>query len=300
MGNRIGIDSELAARTEHVPRQEMQWTCSPPTPPEASSTPWRHQYLPTHRLHVGQAPLSGILERHSTGAFGLSEEQLDSVFAVSVEFLWARYSGRVLEDVRKAQEEGLASILRAVLSPAGRKTGRRARRLSAATAYDRVESFLKRQQSALALPALPAFEVQYRENLTLQDIVKDIDSVETKIEEATRQRDKLQDLIGGMFLANKTVRFTDRSIEVSAISGESIGLASLSSGEKHLLRILVASLLAEDNALIIDEPEISMHVDWQKSLIASVRAVNSRAQLILATHSPEIMADLPDEKIFRI
>jgi len=87
---------------------------------------------------------------------------------------------------------------------------------------------------------------------------------------------------------------------VTSHSGKNIGLASLSSGEKHLLRILVEALLIGESSLIVDEPEISMHVDWQKQLIHSLRALNQTAQFIFATHSPEVLADVPDEKIFRI
>ena len=113
-------------------------------------------------------------------------------------------------------------------------------------------------------------------------------------------RDTLQKLITRMFMANKEIHFTDESIDVNSLSGEKIGLASLSSGEKHLLRILVSALLADKSALIVDEPEISLHVDWQHHLINSLRALNAEAQIIFATHSPEIMADVPDDKIFRI
>ena len=101
-------------------------------------------------------------------------------------------------------------------------------------------------------------------------------------------------------IANKEIQFTDESIQVNSLSGEKIGLASLSSGEKHFLRILVSTLLVGESSLIVDEPEISMHVDWQKDLIKSLRALNAEAQFIFATHSPEIMADVPNDKIFRI
>lgn len=113
-------------------------------------------------------------------------------------------------------------------------------------------------------------------------------------------RDMLQKLISKMFTANKSIHFGDKSIQVKSMSGEDIGLATLSSGEKHLLKILVESLLIGDSSLIIDEPEISMHIDWQKDLVSSIRALNADAQLIFATHSPEIMADISDDKIFRI
>jgi len=145
-----------------------------------------------------------------------------------------------------------------------------------------------------------AFENRYEAEPTLQDVVRDIDEVESRIEAAMASRDSLQELISKMFTANKEIRFTDESIEVSTLSGEGIGLTSLSSGEKHLLQILVQVLLVRESLLMIDEPELSMHVDWQKELIHSLRTLNSEAQLVLATHSPEIMADIPDKSIFPI
>ncbi len=82
--------------------------------------------------------------------------------------------------------------------------------------------------------------------------------------------------------------------------GINIGLQALSAGEKHVLGIFIEALLAEGNSLMIDEPEISLHVDWQKNLIGSMRQLNPNTQLIMATHSPEIMAHVDDANIYRI
>jgi predicted ATP-binding protein involved in virulence len=43
-----------------------------------------------------------------------------------------------------------------------------------------------------------------------------------------------------------------------------------------------------------------MHIDWQRQLAAVMRQLNPNAQLILAIHSPEIMANIDDEKVFRL
>ena len=163
-----------------------------------------------------------------------------------------------------------------------------------------MQNFLKRQGSASILGTQRAFEKRYIEDPTLQDVVQDIDSVEDKIEAAMTSRNMLKELITRMFTGNKEIHFTDESIEVLTPSGGKIGLASLSSGEKHLLRIFVQSLLVGESSMMIDEPELSMHVAWQKDLIHSLRALNRDAQFIFATHSPEIMADIPDDNIFRI
>ena len=74
----------------------------------------------------------------------------------------------------------------------------------------------------------------------------------------------------------------------------------LSSGEKQVLTLFVEALRAQMNSFIVDEPEISMHIDWQRALIASLRELNPASQIIVATHSPEIMADIDDERIFRL
>jgi len=65
----------------------------------------------------------------------------------------------------------------------------------------------------------------------------------------------------------------------------------LSSGEKQVLIILL-SVLIQDNEpyiLIMDEPEISLHVEWQEELIKVIRSLNNNVQVILATHSPSLV-----------
>lgn len=291
--------NEIVLMEEPTHEDSMQWNCTPTAPKDAATTRWAHQYLPTSRLHVSDGPFLPYTERTTSSRPWLTEEQLDAVFARSVEHLWSRYSAGVLGAVRTAQEQGLASILRAVLSPRS-ASSRRKSKLTSATAYERVHTFLERQGSVSILGKRATFEKRYEQNATLQDVVQDIDSVEDKIKAAMTSRDTLQELITRLFMANKEIHFTDESIQVTSLSGERIGLASLSSGEKHLLRILVEALMVGASSLLIDEPEISMHVDWQKDLIPSLRALNQTAQFIFATHSPEVMANLPDDMIFRI
>jgi predicted ATPase len=65
----------------------------------------------------------------------------------------------------------------------------------------------------------------------------------------------------------------------------------LSAGEKQLIIILLTVLIQENRSfvLLIDEPEISLHTDWQENLIDNIRSLNSNAQIIIATHSPSII-----------
>lgn len=67
----------------------------------------------------------------------------------------------------------------------------------------------------------------------------------------------------------------------------------LSSGEKQLLIILLTVLLerGEECILMLDEPEISMHISWQYKLIDMILQLNPNVQIILTTHSPMIFSD---------
>jgi len=65
----------------------------------------------------------------------------------------------------------------------------------------------------------------------------------------------------------------------------------LSSGEKQIL-VLMLRFLAHDqkpHIVLLDEPEVSLHLDWQVQLIDILQSLNPNAQLIIATHSPAII-----------
>lgn len=72
-----------------------------------------------------------------------------------------------------------------------------------------------------------------------------------------------------------------------------LSLYNLSSGEKQIVIIfgcLIFGLPVGKNGIyIIDEPEASLHLAWQKNFVESIRRVNGSIQLIFATHAPEII-----------
>ena len=72
-----------------------------------------------------------------------------------------------------------------------------------------------------------------------------------------------------------------------------ISIYELSSGEKQMLYILWKVLLHNQKPyiLFLDEPEISLHIDWQESLISKIRLLNPNCQVIIATHAPSVLLD---------
>ncbi len=71
---------------------------------------------------------------------------------------------------------------------------------------------------------------------------------------------------------------------------DSFPISYLSSGEKQLIILLTESLLQKNAKYIFiaDEPELSLHISWQRKIVGAVRTLNPNSQIILATHSPEI------------
>lgn len=74
---------------------------------------------------------------------------------------------------------------------------------------------------------------------------------------------------------------------------EKLSPYKLSSGEKQMLVILLTALVrnGERSVLFMDEPEASLHIEWQQKLIAMIRNLNPDMQLILTTHSPAVIME---------
>jgi predicted ATP-dependent endonuclease of OLD family len=87
----------------------------------------------------------------------------------------------------------------------------------------------------------------------------------------------------------------DFSIEIGGLKvfnkfKELIPIDKLSSGEKQLLILFIETLLqkSEPYIYLTDEPELSLHIDWQRRIIPAIKKLNPSSQIIAATHSPEV------------
>lgn len=79
----------------------------------------------------------------------------------------------------------------------------------------------------------------------------------------------------------------------------SIPVTSLSSGEKQLFILLTEVLLQRGMPYIFiaDEPELSLHIEWQRLILKVLCELNENVQIIVATHSPEIASSFPNNVI---
>jgi ABC-type transport system involved in cytochrome c biogenesis ATPase subunit len=73
---------------------------------------------------------------------------------------------------------------------------------------------------------------------------------------------------------------------------ERIDQPYLSSGQAQVLALITAVRNAKEGSLIlVDEPEISLHIDWQERLVEQLHAPLTGSRLIIATHSPDIVVN---------
>jgi predicted ATPase len=131
-------------------------------------------------------------------------------------------------------------------------------------------------------------------------LVQYYETLEKNRQEIFRPQDNFIKVINELFDGRKTASISERNeIIVKSRDGRQIPLEDLSSGEKQLLIILGEALLQEGETIvyIADEPELSLHVKWQERLTNSISKLNPNAQIVFATHSPDIVSDKADKII---
>ena len=85
-------------------------------------------------------------------------------------------------------------------------------------------------------------------------------------------------------------------ILVQPDDGQPYGLNSLSSGERQIITMLYSASRTpfSDGVFLIDEPEISLHVDWQRDILGEICKLHPDRQIIACTHSPEVGAEFSE------
>ena len=104
---------------------------------------------------------------------------------------------------------------------------------------------------------------------------------------------KFQDLVDELFgETGKTIVRKSNEIRFEQ-DGDLLYPYQLSAGEKQMLVILLTTLVQDNRSgvMFMDEPEVSLHVEWQQRLIALIRELNPNVQIILTTHSPAMIMD---------
>ena len=110
-------------------------------------------------------------------------------------------------------------------------------------------------------------------------------------QQLSQAKTRFQDMVDDLFAeTGKKIVRTENEIRFSQI-GETLVPYQLSSGEKQMLAILLTVLVENQQpyVLFMDEPEVSLHIEWQKRLIDLCLELNPSVQIILTTHSPAVV-----------
>jgi len=129
----------------------------------------------------------------------------------------------------------------------------------------------------------------------IEDIIQRIDEFNKQKENSlARIESFLQSVNSFLRDSNKQVAFdASGEIFVQMGGGHEIKADNLSSGETQLLTLFAYLYFAfpeqQEFVVMIDEPELSLHPQWQHQYVTSLAKANPNVQFILATHSPEIV-----------
>jgi len=146
----------------------------------------------------------------------------------------------------------------------------------------------------------PAFQVRRgeltdHETSVLSLWVADVENKLAIYSDLAHKIDLFKDIINQHFLFKEMGIDREQGFVFRTAKNETIPVSSLSSGEQHEL-ILVYELLfklQKDALVLIDEPELSLHVAWQLRFLKDLAAIIQLAPFdaLIATHSPQIIND---------
>ena len=125
----------------------------------------------------------------------------------------------------------------------------------------------------------------------IHSVIQEWQTLLNKQDVINESRDNFMGVVNNL-LQRKNLEINERNeLIVITQSGKKFHPRHLSSGEKQLLIIFGETLLqkSQPHIFIADEPELSLHIEWQENLVQSLKVLNPYAQMIFATHSPDIV-----------
>lgn len=110
-----------------------------------------------------------------------------------------------------------------------------------------------------------------------------------------------EELNGFYKMTNRKIIWFENAIHMSVPDEGIIPFNKFSKGEKTLLALLLTVFLNRDNAFfLLDEPDLSLHVEWQERLLPALQRLAPNAQFIIATHSPFLIMNTQSEEVVNL
>ena len=107
-------------------------------------------------------------------------------------------------------------------------------------------------------------------------------------------------IVNSLDFVNKTISYSpEKGLIIKTKDGLFLDANKLSNGEQNEIVMLYEMIfdVADNTILLVDEPEISLHVAWQNKFLNMMSRIasNNKLQVVVATHSPQIIGDRWDE-----
>ena len=138
-------------------------------------------------------------------------------------------------------------------------------------------------------------DIDERTAFVLSVYVEDTEQKLGVFDKIVNQIDLLTSIINKRFSYKQLAISKEEGFVITAINGTPLPPEKLSSGEQHELVLLYELLFKVESGslILIDEPELSLHVGWQLEFLRDLQEVSRLAGLdvLVATHSPQIIND---------
>lgn len=107
------------------------------------------------------------------------------------------------------------------------------------------------------------------------------------------------DLLDDLFAGTAKKVGVEKGELVFYQAGQTLGFSKLSTGEKQLLLIILRVFLTQGGPAVVflDEPEVSLHISWQRQIIDVIQRLNPQTQLFITSHSPSIFSSGWGDKV---
>jgi predicted ABC-type transport system involved in lysophospholipase L1 biosynthesis ATPase subunit len=152
--------------------------------------------------------------------------------------------------------------------------------------------------------SVPQFQPESLELKNVGPVIKTFAEVTLRkfdtLEPFRRRLQLFVDFLDQHFVEKRAVTTDERGLMFELSGSETVRPSELSSGEQQML-VLAYQLLFETSPgtlLLVDEPELSLHVGWQSSFVDDISAMGQDRglQFLLASHSPVLIGGREDLK----
>lgn len=236
-------------------------------------------YFPTfRRIEGGYSIIGGRRTRFSSGFQSVNPE---ANLSVQMEALSSKLSFGQHKFVCSISTEDIAALL----------TDR----------YAQISEGVNRSYTEFSRDILTKIR-HWRQGDTTQDaqseqLLLEIQSSANDIEELRQAKFRPFSILSG--LVSKMFSFQGVKVKTLALGDAAKAIDSdiLSAGEKQMLSFLVYNAFSVDSPIFIDEPELSLHPDWQRKLFPTLLDQQASNQFIISTHSPFIYSKYSDKEL---